>query len=240
MKLHAVLIPCFLLGEICMGFSAHAQSISGVQPEAQVLLISESEGQAQMGVKNTDANPLLLYVKVYEVTDDKDLRVIPVPAVTRVEAAGHQIVRFVLENPSKPLDVQHFKRVTFEGVPAKIINSDDTGVRVNVRYDLPIIISPKGLKPLDDPWTQMVWKIEGERLTVNNPTRYVVRMAREINLLPALSKAEISKRTFILPGETLGVDLPKGVSPESVKGVRLFPTTLYGSSAPDFDAPIQP
>jgi P pilus assembly chaperone PapD len=240
MKLHAALIPCLLVGQLCLGFSAYAQPISGVQPEASVLLISETEGQAQMGVKNTDPNPLLLYVKVYDVSEDKELRVIPIPAVTRVEAGGRQIVRFVLENPSKPLAVQHFKRVTFEGVPSKSTNPDEAGVRVNVRYDLPIVISPKGLKSVDDPWTLMAWKIDSERLTVHNPSPYVVRMSREVDLLPAIKRVEIAKRTFILPGETLSIELPGGISAESVKGVRLFPATLYGSSAPDFDASIQP
>lgn len=241
MKLHAEMIPCLLISLICLSFSSQAQAqvISGVQPEVSVLLISETEGQAQIGVKNTDSEPLLMYVKVYDVTEDKDVRVIPVPSVTRVEAGGRQIVRFVLENLSTPLKVQQFKRVTFEGVPSKATNPEDTGVRVNLRYDLPILISPKSLKPMDSPWTLMVWKLEGERLTVHNPSPYVVRMSREVALLPGASRVEMAKRTFILPGETIGIDLPKAMAADNLKSVRIFPATLYGSSAPDFDAPVQ-
>jgi len=222
--------------------TVHAQTTSGVQPESQVLLISETEGQAQMGVRNSDSSPLLLYTRVYEVEEDKAVRIVPVPPMTRVEPGARQIVRFVMEKmkDSEPLKVQHYKRVSFEGIPPQSSDPTVSQVKVNVRYDMPVIISPKGLPNEDAPWALMKWRLEGRKLIGLNPTPYVVRMSREVDLLPAIKRVEIVKRTYILPRETVSIELPEGVTPESVTGVRLFPATLYGYAAPDYDAKIQP
>lgn len=212
---------------------------SGVSPETQVLLLSEAEGQAQIGVKNTDSKPLLLLVRVYDVDNDKVLTVVPLPPVTRMEPGARQIVRFVLEQPEKPLTVQHYKRVTFEGVPPRAAAAGKSQVQVNLRYDYPVIISPRGLVNEDAPWTLMKWRVEGQQLVGQNTSPYVVRMSREVDLLPAVRRIEAFSRTFVLPGETVMADLPKDIAAESVTGVRLFPATLYGYSAADYDAVVQ-
>lgn len=229
----------FLAASLYLIGAASAQTISGLQPESPVLLVSEADGEAQMGVKNSDASHLLLYTNVYDVDGDTKLQVIPLPPIVRVNAGGRQLVRFVLENAGEPLKVQHYKRVTFEGIPEISNKTTESRVRVNVRYDLPVIISPKGLKLNETPWDLMVWSVDGNKLVVNNPSPYVVRMSREVDLLPALTRVEIARRTFILPGETLSLDLPVGTVAKSINGVRLFPATLYGYTAPDYDAPLK-
>jgi P pilus assembly chaperone PapD len=232
-------LVCLAAGIWFVG-SATAQTVSGLQPESPVLLVSETQGEAQMGVKNSDAENLLLHTNVYDVDGDTKLEVIPLPPIIRVDAGGRQLVRFVLENTGEPLKVQHYKRVTFEGIPEKSTKTTESRVRVNVRYDLPVIISPKGLVLNETPWDLMVWRVEENKLVVTNPSPYVVRMSRQVDLLPALTRVEIAQRTFILPGETLSLDLPAGTTAKSIHGVRLFPATLYGYTAPDYDAPLKP
>lgn len=220
-------------------FAVHAQTASGVLPEASVLQISEEEGQAQMAVRNGENTPLLMHTRIYDLDGGEGLVVVPLPPMVRVEAKSRQIVRFVLERPPEPLKVQHYKRVTFEGIPPRSGKKGDSQVQVNVRYDLPVLISPRGLAPLDDPWSRLVWTLEGRRLTVHNPSPYVVRMSREVELLPAARHVELLQRTVVLPGDTVGIDLPDGVGADALTAVRLFPVTLYGFAAPDFDAPIK-
>ncbi|MBN9410953.1 MAG: fimbria/pilus periplasmic chaperone [Burkholderiales bacterium] len=213
---------------------------TGVQPEQGVLLINEADGQAQMSLKSGDARPLLLHSRIYDVVEeDKSLVVVPLPTVVRVEPQGRQIVRFALSK-SEPLKVQHIKRVTFEGIPPSQKKEGEAKVNLNVRYDLPVIISPKGLVQHEAPWELMKWSVAAGRLTMTNPSPYIVRLSREVDLQPQGKRIEIFKRTFALPGETLSVELPKDVKPADIKAVRLFPANLWGYTAPDYDAPLEP
>lgn len=229
--------PCLLL---LLPWHVHAQTASGIQPEVQVLLISEAEGQAQMALRSNEAGPLLLYTKVYDAGDAAGFEIIPLPAITRVEAHGRQIVRFIMENTGQPLQVQHYKRVSFEGIPQKTADSRASTVRVNVKYDLPVIISPRTLAPEESPWKHLVWKWDAGKIRVDNPSPYVVRMSQDIILLPVMKRVPLIRRTFILPGESVTLALPADTSPDAVKEVRLSPTALFGATAPDFDAPILP
>lgn len=215
---------------------APSDSASGIQPELSVLLLSEDEGQAQMALKNLDSTPLLLHTRIIDVPEDKSLVVIPLPPVIRMEPKSRQIVRFVLEKSAEPMTVQHYKRVTFEGIPAVSKNRGTSVVRVNVRYDLPVIISPKGLAQVENPWEQLQWKLEGRTLTVHNPSPFVVRMSREVDLMPQVKRVEALQRTFLLPGDTMSTELPGDMVPEELTAVRSFPASLYGAAVAPYDA----
>lgn len=227
---------------ILAGGAAQGQTrSSGLQPEAAVLLVSEADGQGQMAVRNSDAQPLLLLTRVYDVTDDGDLQLVPLPPLARVEAQGRQVVRFALTGPgsARPLAVQHYKRVTFEGIPVKLAGRDRAMVQVNLRYDLPVIISPRGLPPEDAPWTRLDWSTDGVHLLLRNPSAYVVRMAPEVLLLPSKRPLGLLSQGFVLPGAEVSMALPEGIEAGAVTGVRLSPATLYGYAAADYDAAIR-
>ncbi len=106
---------------ICSIFSFVSLSVfsEGMVPETSLLVIDEATHSGTMNVKNTDAHPALLYTTVVDLPDEsKDLKLIPTQPVVRVEPGQTQQIRFILQN-NKPLDVEHFKRVTFEGIPPK-------------------------------------------------------------------------------------------------------------------------
>ena len=70
---------------------------------------------------------------------------------------------------------------------------------------------------------------------VNNPSPYVVRLLTEIELLPSAQKLSMP-HTYVLPGQTVRLQIPKGISAQSVK---IQPANLYGFAADDFTAPIK-
>lgn len=231
--------PCLGLAVSVFSSCAGAQTWSGVQPEVSVLQISDAEGQAQIAVKNGDPVPLLLHTRVYDVQQDPSVQVFPLSPVIRIEAHSRQIVRFVLQKTAEPLTVQHYKRVSFEGIPSTPPGNTSSNLRVNLRYDLPVIISPKDLPPNDTPWLSMEWSIEGRDLLAHNQGPYVVRMAKEVELLPGKTPITMMQRAAILPGETLRVRLPDDVAIDTLTGVRLSPTSLYGFAAADYDARLK-
>ena len=211
---------------------------SGVRPEISVLLVSEETGQAQMSLINEESRPMLLHSLIKDVPEDTGPSLLSVTPVSRVEPKARQIARFVLEPLKEPLKVQHYKRVTFEGIPPSEKKEGTARIEMTVRYDLPVIISPKGMVQHEAPWELLKWSVAGNKLTVHNPSPYVVRMSREVDLMPAAKRFEAVNRTFILPGDTLTVELPQDTRPESIAAVRLFPASLYGATVDPFDAPV--
>lgn len=207
-------------------FAAHA---AGMVPETSLLVIDEATHSGTINVKNTDSHPSLLYTDVVDLPDDKGLKLVTTQPVVRLEPGQTQQLRFILQN-SKPLDVEHYKRVTFEGIPPK---SDDNKVKIgiNIRQDLPVLIRPAKLAVVTDAWKYLDWTASGTSVTVKNPSKYVVRLAQKIVLQPSGISGSLAK-TYILPGETMTVSMGKSVSGNNK--VKFFPASRYGVEVPSF------
>ncbi|KVG83445.1 hypothetical protein WJ36_09735 [Burkholderia ubonensis] len=207
-------------------------------PDTPLLVISEKDGMAQMGLKNTDNQPLLLYTTVVDLPEDPGPELYALPSVTRVEGGQRQIVRFVLGKSAMPLTVQHLKRVRFEGIPIAIASEadkDSATVRFNVRQDIPAVISPSGLEQDREPWKRLQWSLSGHTLSVSNPSPYVVRLSQQGDLLPMGRRVKLLDHTFVLPGQKVIVQLPVDILPQAV---RIFPASPYGFDVGPFDVPL--
>lgn len=208
---------------------------SGMVPETSALLINEADGGASLNVKNTDSKAALLYTTVKDV-DEKDkgsVRLIATQPISRVEGGQTQKVRFVLTT-SAPLTVEHYKRVSFEGIP-QAKEAGKMQITTTVRQTLPVIIHPKGLAVSTEPWTKLEWSVSGKTITVKNPSPYVVRMSPEVTMLPSKISGKLSK-SWILPGETLRVEL----SAESHdKQLKIAPVSRFGLDVGEYTANVK-
>ncbi|EMP9725921.1 fimbria/pilus periplasmic chaperone [Enterobacter cloacae] len=207
-------------------FGVHA---AGMVPETSLLVIDEATHSGTINVKNTDSHPSLLYTDVVDLPDDKGLKLVTTQPVVRLEPGQTQQLRFILQT-SKPLDVEHYKRVTFEGIPPK---SDDNKVKIgiNIRQDLPVLIRPAKLAVVTDAWKFLEWTASGTSVTVKNPSKYVVRLAQNVVLQPSGISGSLAK-TYILPGETMTVSMGKSVSGNTK--VKFFPASRYGVEVHSF------
>ena len=207
-------------------FGVHA---AGMVPETSLLVIDEATHSGTINVKNTDSHPSLLYTDVVDLPDDKGLKLVTTQPVVRLEPGQTQQLRFILQT-SKPLDVEHYKRVTFEGIPPK---SDDNKVKIgiNIRQDLPVLIRPAKLAVVTDAWKFLEWTASGTSVTVKNPSKYVVRLAQNVVLQPSGISGSLAK-TYILPCETMTVSMGKSVSGNTK--VKFFPASRYGVEVPSF------
>lgn len=208
---------------------------AGMVPETTLLVIEESTHSGVMNVKNTDSNPALLYTTVIDLPDDNGVKLDVTQPVVRVEAGQQQQLRFIMES-TEPLTVEHYKRVTFEGIPPK---STDKGMKIgfNLRQDLPVLIRPKNLPVVTDAWKLLTWSRNGQTINVKNPSPYVVRLAQNITFLPSGGEGTI-KKTYILPGETLNVSIKTPLAADT--SVRFYPASRYGIEVPSFTSPLVP
>lgn len=206
---------------------------AGMLPETSVVIVNESDGEASINVKNTDAKPALMFTSLTGIPGDDETLLIVTPPVARVEPGETQLVRFLLQTP-QPLKTQRLRRVIFEGIPPKNMAP---GVRVtmNVRQNLPVLIHPKGLAQDDQPWKRLKWSVGTDKLRVVNDSPYVVRLAASVQLLPSTTTVELP-RPYVLPGETVEVAVPAAA--KGAATVRLVPATVYGFTVASYDATL--
>ncbi|HWW08366.1 fimbria/pilus chaperone family protein [Collimonas sp.] len=257
-------LPFLLSALLAMGGVPHLARAEGMVPATSVVLIDEADGEAAMKVTNTDERPALLHTIIEPINEDKSPLFIVTPPVARVDAGKTQLVRFILTNKA-PLTTERLSRVVFDGIGERKDDRDST-VAIRVRQNLPVIIHPKDLPVNKEGWKLLKWEAGADRLNVVNDSAYVIRLSPNIALLPSGKPALIGK-SYILPGETLNVVMPKkdpaapteGKPKEekkftdaelkaemdealkldpAVTGVRFQPATNYGYMVPMYESSI--
>ncbi len=213
---------------VCAGTSL----ASGMQPLSSVVLIREADGEGTIAVRNTDNDVSLLYTAIQDLPGEEAFLVIPTPVVARVEAGEEQLVRFVYQGP--PMQTQHMKRVTFEGVGAALESDKQASVGVGIRYDLPMLLHPKGLADNDAPWKGLAWTREGSQLVVRNDTAYVVRLQPQVQLEPSQTNVSLP-RPYIRAGEVPRLDTQ---APATDTEAVIYPASLQGFAMPAYHAAI--
>ena len=172
---------------------------AGVVPESSVLIVDEATGEGSMTVQNTDTAPVLLYTTIENIAEDQEELVVATPPMARLEAGQSQLVRFMLTKKG-PLATQRLKRVSFEGIP--FARGADNQVQTTFRQNIPMIIQPRSLEKLKDPWTRLTATVDGDRLRLCNDSAYVVRLAQQARLDSGNIAVPLPK-TYLLPGERL-------------------------------------
>ncbi|MFV7425494.1 fimbria/pilus chaperone family protein [Stenotrophomonas geniculata] len=220
--------PLFILSFTLLNLAllSNTASADGVVPESSVLIVDEATGEGTMVVRNTDPTAVLLYTTIVNIAEDPEDLVVATPPMARLESGQSQLVRFMLTNKS-PLTTQRLKRVTFEGIP--FARGADNQVRTTFRQDIPMIIQPRTLEKLRDPWTKLTTSVEGDQLRLCNDSGYVVRLAQKVRLDSNDLVLPLPK-TYLLPGEHVELAIPAR-SAAATGTVTLWPATVYGYAA---------
>ncbi|QZQ49819.1 fimbria/pilus periplasmic chaperone [Erwinia persicina] len=213
-----------------------ASSSSAImKPESSMLLINEADGGGSINVENMATEESLLYVKITDLPDDPQPKLLVTQPVMRVGAQQTQRVRFILKS-DRTLEKEHLKRVTFEGIsPKKAEGNND--ISLNIRHNIPVIIHPKGLPFIADPWKELVWSQSGSTLTVKNPGKYIVRLAQNVKLLPSGSATPLEK-SYVLPGQTLSMQIKDDKTAGQLQKVSIETLSKYGYETGTVEMPV--
>lgn len=226
-RLWVVGVSVFLLSPL------YAQA-TGMVPETSVVIVEESDGEGGINLKNTDDAPVLLLTSLAYTADDKQPLLTVTPPAARVEPGKTQRVRFMLTSP-EPLKTERLQRVTFEGVPPQVKGKNE--VRMTVRQNLPVLIRPAGLEKDPEPWKRLVWKLDGNKLIVSNPSAYVVRLGQNVKALPGGADWMLPN-SYVLPGQALTLE-PQNKKPVGgTTQVQISPATTWGYTVNTYDAPL--
>lgn len=208
---------------------------AGMLPDTTIVLINAADGEGSINVTNTDADAALLHTNLENIAEDQQTLLVVTPPITRVEAGQKQMVRFIVQS-AEPITTQRLKRVTFEGIPHRKPSAGST-LSVNVRQNLPVVIHPEGLAMKSDPWTLLKWTQDGDTLNVSNDSPYVVRLHKQLMLIPGTRIAELPT-PYVLPGQKFSLPLKGDATTSKATSVRFTPASLYGFAVASFDAPL--
>lgn len=225
---HAAIFPV-------MFFFAPGAHATGILPETSVVIVEEEDGEGAINLKNTDAFPVLLLTNLQDVESETGRLLTVTPPAARVEPGKTQRVRFILTS-KVPLKTEHLMRVAFDGVPPQ--EKGKNVVRMTVRQNLPVIIRPDGLIRDKAPWERLVWTPKAGKLSVSNPSPYVVRLGQSVTILPQGSNWSLP-HAWILPGQRLTLSGKDNISNAEKGKVRISPATAWGFSVDNYDAPLQ-
>ncbi|NIG87587.1 fimbria/pilus periplasmic chaperone [Serratia symbiotica] len=155
---------------------------AGMTPNTSAVIIEEQNKEGTIEIKNTDAEPMLLYSKIVRLADDDfDGALIPSPAAVLVQAGETQVIRVLLRT-NKKMEKEHLARVEFSGIPTQ--NKGGTRIDFLITQDLLVVIRPSGYTPVNDKWTYLKWKFEANQLCLTNDTKMVIRIADKIVIEP--------------------------------------------------------
>ncbi|HCL7979513.1 fimbria/pilus chaperone family protein [Escherichia coli] len=218
----------YLLLTVIYTISSCAYAL-GMQPETTVLVINEEDGEASISVKNTDNVPSLLQTKIIDIdnSSSKEVVILASPTIVKVESGEEQIIRFFLQKKGGIKD-QVLKRVKFLGLPARMEkNAEISSVNISVSQSIPLIINPKGLESVAEPWKFLKYTFENGKVYIFNPSRYVVRMypyakldGNKVNL----------QHPFIAPRQKIEVDYKS-----RPKVMKIKPVGLYGEVRNEYE-----
>ncbi|AYM93294.1 MULTISPECIES: fimbria/pilus chaperone family protein [Serratia] len=217
-------------------FGMSFQSLAVImKPETSMVFVDEDGGS--INVKNTSDKDALLYVKVYDLPNARQTqpKLLVTQPVTRVGAGKTQRVRFIVSG-DLPLKTEYMKRVIFEGIPPKS-DAASNKIGINIRQDIPIIIHPKALPLVAEPWKNLKWTVVNESLQVSNPSPYVVRLNQNISVAPSGKKLTL-KNAYILPGEKLTLTLDDKSTLSGSDAVTIQTMSKYGYEVGSFEMPI--
>ncbi|MGC0788552.1 fimbria/pilus chaperone family protein [Pantoea agglomerans] len=218
---------------ILFSLSASVTFAAGMRPEVPVLFIDDQNREVTINVLNTDNSTALLHSRLQTIPEDPENKLIITPQLVRVEGGKKQQIRVVLKDGVK-LDKQKMQRIDFVSIPQD--DGKKNRARILIGQNIPVILSPADLPLNTTPWTGLTFHRTGSSLSVENPTPYIVRLTKQVDLLPGKQSVEL-KKSYILPGEKFNVPLPAG-SADNVKSVRLHPVTRYGILTAPFDAQL--
>lgn len=216
-------------------FLATTPAFSIMKPESSMLFINEKDGGGTINVENRDPQDALLYVKIIDLADDPEPKLLVTQPVMRVGGGKTQRVRFIL-NSQHPLTHEHLKRVIFEGINPKTTDNPNT-ISLNIRHNIPVIIHPKDLPVIADPWRELEWSQTAEGVTVKNSGKYVVRLSQSVLLLPASITGTLDK-SYMLPGQMSTIKLKTPPAAGTVQKVRIETLSKYGYETGRVEMPV--
>lgn len=192
------------------GVLAQAAEVGGVTVGGTRLVYDGGKKEASLSVTNTDSNPYL--IQSWAETQNSGSEKAPfivTPPLFRLEANQQNRLRIVRTGGSLPEDRESLYWLNVKSIPSVANNKEAANtLQIAVKTSIKLIYRPAGLKGVpEDVTDKLTWSLSGDRLTVNNPTPFVMNFNQV-----KVGGREIKDVTFVMPMSSASFKLPAGTA----------------------------
>lgn len=188
---------------------AQAAEVGGVTIGGTRLIYNGGKKEASLNVTNTDTNPYL--IQSWAETQNGGAEKAPfivTPPLFRLEGNQQNLLRIVRTGASLPEDRESFYWLNIKSIPAGSKNEGTNTLQIAVKTRIKLLYRPESLKGMPEEVTnKLTWSQSGTRLTVNNPTPFVMNFQQV-----KVGGHEIKGITYVLPMAQATFTTPANVS----------------------------
>lgn len=193
-----------LMGDVALAAEAAGITVGGTR-----LIYSGGKKEASLGITNSDSNPYL--IQSWAETQNGGAEKAPfiiTPPLFRLEGNQQNFVRIVRTGGNLPEDRESLYWLNIKSIPAGSPKEGANTLQIAVKTRIKLIYRPKELKGgPEDATSKLIWNQSGSRLTVNNPTPFVMNFQTV-----KVGGGNVKDATFVLPMSSATFTVPAGAS----------------------------
>lgn len=200
----ALFLPLLMSGAL-----AQAADVGGVTIGGTRLIYNGGKKEASLNVTNTDTNPYLIqsWAETQNGGAEKSPFIVT-PPLFRLEGNQQNLLRIVRTGGSLPEDRESLYWLNIKSIPAGSKKEGANTLQIAVKTRIKLLYRPQGLKGMPEEVTnKLTWSQSGTRLTVNNPTPFVMNFQQV-----KVGGREIKDITYVLPMAQATFTTPANVS----------------------------
>lgn len=195
---------CLFMSTVALAADAGGITIGGTR-----VIYEGGKKESSLSITNSSANPYLIQSWIESLTGGagKPPFVIT-PPLFRLEGNQQNVLRILRTGGDLPGDRESMFWINVKSIPSSEKAQAQNTLQIAVKTSIKLIYRPQGLKaPTDAISNQLVWSLQGNRLTVNNPTPYYVNFNQV-----KVGEHEVKDVTFVAPKSSATFTAPTGVA----------------------------
>ncbi|HFS8154867.1 long polar fimbrial chaperone LpfB [Enterobacter chengduensis] len=198
----SLLLPVLLSASL-----AHAAGAGGITVGGTRLIYDGGKKEASLSVTNSDTNPYL--IQSWAETQNGGTEKAPfivTPPLFRLDGNQQNLLRIVRTDSTLPEDRESLYWLNVKSIPAGSKQEGANTLQIAVKTRIKLIYRPASLKDVpEDVAGSLSWSQSGSRLTVNNPTPFVMNFKQV-----RVGGHEVKDATYVLPKSEATFTAPTG------------------------------
>jgi len=198
----SLLLPALLSASLAQAAESGGVTVGGTR-----LIYDGGKKEASLSVTNSDTNPYL--IQSWAETQSGGAEKAPfivTPPLFRLEGNQQNLLRIVRTGSTLPEDRESLYWLNIKSIPASSKQQGANTLQIAVKTRIKLIYRPASLKGVpEDVAGSLTWSQSGTRLTVSNPTPFVMNFK-----LVKVGGHEVKDATYVLPKSEATFTVPAG------------------------------
>ena len=194
-------LKVLMAGWLLAGAAAHAGVVTG----GTRLIYPGGKKESSLSITNNDGTPYL--IQSWVDTDNGTTPFLLTPPLFRLE--GEQQTRLrVIYSGGLPENKESMFWMNIKAIPSSQAKAGANTLQIAIKTRIKLIFRPQNLKGNAEEVTeQITWHKQGNKLTVNNPTPFVMNFHRV-----TVGGKEVKDATYVLPMSSDTYTMPAAAS----------------------------